>query len=169
MTNVLGGGHSVGGWPVAGMIRAALSRRDEDQLGLPAVEVLDAVGGQGDALLQRHPHALAAPLGHRPAHGELQRVDGVGVHGVVAGPADAALLVPLADRRPGAVAVDADRVGVDVGVDALRGGRRAGRRSTSLPVRPGPSSAVVRSCMRLPAASARRSPAGAAASPGRST
>ena len=114
-----------------------VSRRDEDELGLPAVEVLDAVGGQRDALLQRHPHALPAPLRHRPAHREFERVDGVGVDGVVAGPRHAVLRVPLADRRAGAVAVE-----------RRPGGSRRRRRcpprprpraaaaSTSLPVRP---------------------------------
>ena len=109
-----------------------------------------AVRGQRDALLEGHPHALPVPLRHGTAHREFQRVDGVGVDGVVAGARDAALLVPLADRRAGAVAVEADRVRVDVGVDAL-GPAAAARAaaSTALPVRPTVRPAVVRSCMRL--------------------
>jgi hypothetical protein len=49
------------------------------------------------------------------------------MHGVVAGPEDAVLRVPPADRRAGAVAVEPHRVGVDVRIDPLDGRRRAGR------------------------------------------
>src|SRR3954470_10145498 len=92
-------------------------RGDEDQLGLAAVEVLDPAVGQCDALLERHAHALTAPLRHRVAHGQLEGVAGVEGEGVVPGPWNAALLVPQADRWTGAVTVEADRVGVDVGID----------------------------------------------------
>src|SRR3954453_23569889 len=84
-------------------------RGEEDQLGLAAGEVLDPAVGQCDALLECHAHAMTAPLRHRVAHGQLEGVDGVELDGVVAGPWDAALLVPQADRRTGAVAVEADR------------------------------------------------------------
>src|SRR3712207_8820662 len=41
---------------------AASGRRDQDELGLPLVQVLHPAAGERDALLQRQPHQLTAPL-----------------------------------------------------------------------------------------------------------
>ena len=119
-------------------------------------------GGQSDALLQGHPHALPAPLRHRHAHGELQRVDGVGVDGVVAGARGRRPARPTG-RSPGRRRGRGSRPGGSRRRRRCPAGRAAARAaaSTSLPVRPTVSAAVVRSCIRLPVRSAARSPAGA--------
>ena len=107
--------------------------------------------GQRDALLQRHPHQLTAPLGHRHPHAQLQRPDGVGVHRGSR---------PRRGRRPAGPTCrsPAPRRGRARRPGGSRRRRRCPRpprraraaASTSSPVRPGRSAAVVRSCIRLP-------------------
>ena len=91
-----------------------------------------------DVLFLRHAHRLAAPLGDRRRRLQLDREPHARDDLRVAAAGHAVLVVPQADQRTGAVAVQADRVRVDRAVDVLAPScARARRPRISLPVRPG--------------------------------
>src|SRR5262249_59744070 len=86
-------------------------------LARPAVP---AVGADDHVLFLRHLNRLAAPLGNRRGCLQLDRKPHRRDDAGFAAPDDAVLVVPEADERTGAVAIQANRMRVHRAVDALR-------------------------------------------------
>ena len=133
------------------------------------VEVADAVAGHRDALLDHRAARAARPTPAPDAGRELERLDGVHVHRVVARPRGRRPAGPTG-RSPDRRRVrDSRRVGVDLAVDVLGRGGRARGGEHLVAGAAGTSAPMVRSCRRWAVAMASRSPAGGAVSPGRRT
>ena len=107
-------------WPTDGtLITGSHSRNfsapalpDEMPLRLTPRQIAHALAVEQRALLQHDLHALAAPLRQRHCDVALDRVDGVPMQRLVAGPRRRTLVVPHADRGAKGVAEKAQRMAV---------------------------------------------------------
>src|SRR6266516_3608703 len=88
-------------------------------LSLPGPAV-SAAGADDHVLFLRHLHRLSAPLRHWRCGLQLDREPHRRDHARFAAAGDAVLIVPEADERSGAVAVQADRMRVHRAGDAFR-------------------------------------------------
>ena len=95
------------------------------EAGLAPVEIAHRFAVEEGVFFLAEVELLAVPFGHGNAGVEFDRPGGVGANRVFAARVGG-LIVPEADAATRAVAVEADRMGVDGGLETLRNGLAAG-------------------------------------------
>jgi hypothetical protein len=92
------------------------------ELSLPTRQKVDLSFSKDHILFQGNSNLLVVPLRNRLPDIELQGMAGVGKKLIVTPTRNTVLLVPETDRGSGSMAVIAQRMGVDGGLDSLLAG-----------------------------------------------